>query len=69
MVLTIERGVRQNKPIWVVHAYGMDVRFSDQTSAANYASKLEERVNAPHVIPLETRKHWAVEQSRMLRGF
>lgn len=68
MVLPIELVVRQPVPVWVVHAYGMNITFSNQMSAEQYAAKLEERVCAPHVLPLDTQKHWTAEHFRTLRG-
>ncbi|EJM88974.1 hypothetical protein PMI33_02439 [Pseudomonas sp. GM67] len=68
MVLPIELVARQPTPFWVVHAYGMNIRFSDQKSAEKYATKLEERVCAPHALPLEIQKQWTVEHFRMVRG-
>ncbi|WP_166365564.1 hypothetical protein [Pseudomonas akapageensis] len=68
MNLSIELVPTQEKPIWLVHACGMTFSFSDQASAATFAAKLEERVNAPHILPQETQKHWVVEHFRMLRG-
>jgi hypothetical protein len=66
--LTIKLVSKQEKPTWAVHACGMTFCFSDQASAATFAAKLEERVNAPHSLPQETQKHWAAEHFRMLRG-
>ncbi|MGE8066995.1 hypothetical protein [Pseudomonas sp. NPDC089569] len=59
----------QGKPVWVVHTCGMVFSFSDQQSATSFATKLEERVRAPHALSPEICKHWAAEQARILRGW
>jgi hypothetical protein len=58
MNLSIELLSTQQKPIWLVHACGATFSFSDQPSASTFAPKLEEPVNAPHIFPQETQKHW-----------
>lgn len=68
MDLSIELISSQEEPVWLVHACGMTFIFSDQASATTFAVKLDERVNAPHFLSQETRKHWAAEHFRMLRG-
>lgn len=67
MGLSIELIVRQEEPIWLVHACGMTFSFSDQPSATTFAVKLEERVNAPHVLPQQTLEQWAAECERPRR--
>jgi hypothetical protein len=68
MIPSIELVSTLDKPIWLVHACGMTFSFTDQLSATKFATKLEERVNAPHQFPPETLKHWAAEHYRMLRN-
>ncbi|MGY4532067.1 hypothetical protein ACVW0Y_001183 [Pseudomonas sp. TE3786] len=67
MSLLIERVCGQDRPIWLVQAYGLTFRFFDERSAATFASTLEARVNAPHQLPEDTVKHWAREHWRILR--
>lgn len=54
--------------LWLVHACGYVVTFSDRNSAQVYAEKLQERVDAPHRLSQEVLRHWAVEHQRMVRG-
>jgi hypothetical protein len=51
-------------PVWLVHACGMSFHFTDQQSASTFASKLEERVNARHVLPQEALQHRAAASAR-----
>jgi hypothetical protein len=66
--LLIEQATVQGKPVWLVHACGMTFSFHDEVSAVVFATKLEERVDAPHQLSAETEKHWASEHYHMLRG-
>ncbi|WP_342246344.1 hypothetical protein [Pseudomonas sp. OTU5201] len=68
MDLSIESATRDDRPVWLVHACGMTFTFVERASAAAFAAKLEERVDAAHCLPRETQQHWAAEHYRMLRG-
>lgn len=60
----IEIVLRQDNPVWLVHAYGFTLNFPDQKSSTTRASKPEERVNAPHILPQGTLRHWAAVSAR-----
>ncbi|MDA8485407.1 hypothetical protein NNO07_20260 [Pseudomonas resinovorans] len=68
MELLIEQTAMQDEPVWRVHACGMTFSFHDEASAVTFATKLEERVDAPHHLSAETVKLWAAEHYHMLRG-
>ena len=66
--LLIEQATVQEKPVWLVHACGMTFSFHDEASAVQFATKLQERVDAPHQLSAEAVKLWAAEHYHMLRG-
>ncbi|MBO9547943.1 hypothetical protein [Pseudomonas sp.] len=68
MNFQIEQASVQGRPRWRVHACGMTFTFPTQESAHNFASKLAERVDAPHPLPAETLKYWDAQQARMKQG-
>lgn len=40
-------------PAWKVHVGGLEMRFYTADDAQNYASTLQERLDAPHDLPAE----------------
>lgn len=66
MDLRIEQACELGRVIWLVHACGLTFKFLDQSSALAFARKLEERVDAPHPLPIETVERWAAEHARLL---
>lgn len=68
MNFLIEQASVQGRPSWLVHACGMTFTFPTQDAAHNFASKLAERVDAPHPLPPETLKYWNVQHARLKQG-
>jgi len=68
MNFLIEQASEQGRPSWRVHACGMTFTFPTQDSAYSFASKLAERVDAPHQLPQETLKYWNAQHARLKHG-
>ncbi|WP_343597129.1 hypothetical protein [Pseudomonas sp.] len=68
MNFLIEQASVQGRPGWLVHACGMTFTFITQDAAQNFASKLAERVDAPHLLPTQTLKYWNAQHARLKQG-
>lgn len=68
MNFLIEQTSVQGRPSWWVHACGMTFTLITQDAAQDFASKLAERVDAPHLLPTQTLKYWNAQHARLKQG-
>ncbi|QEY62562.1 hypothetical protein FXN65_10925 [Metapseudomonas lalkuanensis] len=51
MDIAIQQVSRSDREEWQVEVFGMKVSFRDKTAALAFAIRLQERVEAPHLLP------------------
>ncbi len=56
MEISIQQVIRGGRHEWLLETLGMKVPFRDRASALAFAVRLQERVEAPHLLPSPERR-------------
>lgn len=59
MDVHIQKVVAQGDELWLVTAGSIQLRFNDEQSALDFATRFKERVEAAHNLPAEAHQLWA----------